>query len=79
VFASHAGEDREPPWWLNLRDAGQAEVQVGARRFRVRGHAAEGEARDRLYARVKEIDSSYGVYEQRTKRRIAVVILTPTA
>lgn len=28
VFASHAGEEREPPWWLNLRDAGEAEVMI---------------------------------------------------
>ena len=79
VFASHAGEDRDPPWWLNLRDAGEADVQIGTRRFRVRAHAAEGDARERLYMRVKAIDPAYAVYEQRTKREIAVVILTPAA
>jgi deazaflavin-dependent oxidoreductase (nitroreductase family) len=78
VFASHAGEDRDPPWWLNLRDAGEADVQIGTRRFHVRAHAAEGEARERLYARVKTIDPAYAVYEQRTKREIAAVVLTPT-
>ena len=36
VFASHAGEEREPPWWLNLRDAGEGEVMVGGERFPVR-------------------------------------------
>jgi deazaflavin-dependent oxidoreductase (nitroreductase family) len=79
VFASHAGEDRDPPWWLNLRDAGEADVQIGTRRFHVRAHAAAGDARERLYMRVKTIDPSYAVYEQRTKREIAVVILTPAA
>jgi deazaflavin-dependent oxidoreductase (nitroreductase family) len=78
VFASHAGEDRDPPWWLNLRDAGEADVQIGTRRVHVRAHAAVGDARERLYMRVKTIDPSYAVYEQRTKREIAVVILTPT-
>lgn len=33
VFASHAGEDREPPWWLNLRDAGEGEVMIAGRQF----------------------------------------------
>jgi deazaflavin-dependent oxidoreductase (nitroreductase family) len=33
VFASHAGEEREPPWWLNLRDAGEGEVMLGGERF----------------------------------------------
>ena len=79
VFASHAGEDRDPPWWLNLRDAGEGDVQIGTRRFHVRARAAEGEARTRLYERVKKIDPAYAVYEQRTKREIAVVILTPAA
>jgi deazaflavin-dependent oxidoreductase (nitroreductase family) len=79
VFASHAGEERDPPWWLNLRDAGEGDVQIGTRRFHVRAHAAEGDARERLYMRVKTIDPAYAVYEQRTKREIAVVILTPTA
>ena len=78
VFASHAGEDRDPPWWLNLRDAGEADVQIGTRRFHVKAHAAEGDARERLYMRVKTIDPAYAVYEQRTKREIAVVVLTPT-
>ena len=79
VFASHAGEDRDPPWWLNLRDAGEADVQIGTRRFHVKAHAAEGDARERLYMRVKSIDPAYAVYEQRTKREIAAVILTPAA
>ena len=79
VFASHAGEDRDPPWWLNLRDAGEADVQIGTRRFHVKAHTAEGDPRERLYMRVKTIDPAYAVYEQRTKREIAVVILTPAA
>lgn len=77
VFASHAGEDREPPWWLNLRAAGEADVQVGARHVRVRAAEAEGEERERLWAEVKRRDPAYAVYEQRTARRIAVVILHP--
>ena len=34
VFASHAGEEREPPWWLNLRAALEAEVRSTATRYR---------------------------------------------
>ncbi len=77
VFASHAGEDRDPPWWLNLRAAGEGEIQLGSRRMRVRGREAEGEERERLWAAVKRADPAYAVYEARTKRRIAVVVLSP--
>jgi deazaflavin-dependent oxidoreductase (nitroreductase family) len=75
VFASHAGEDREPPWWLNLRDAGEADVQVGAQKHHVRAREAEGEERERLWTRVKREDDAYAVYETRTQRRIATVVL----
>ena len=75
VFASHAGEDREPPWWLNLRDAGDADAQIGSRHVHVRARAAQGDERERLWSQVKALDPAYAVYETRTKRRIAVVVL----
>lgn len=78
VFATHAGEDRDPPWWLNLREAGTGEVQVGARRFPVRATEVQGGERERLYARVTDEDEAYAEYQRRTKRRIAVVRLEPT-
>lgn len=77
VFASHAGEDREPPWWLNLRDAGEAEVLVAGRRFRVAAGEAQDAERERLWSEVKRRDDAYAEYERRTARRIAVVALTP--
>jgi deazaflavin-dependent oxidoreductase (nitroreductase family) len=75
VFASHAGEDRDPPWWLNLRDAGEAEVMLEGERFRVRAREAEGAERERLWSEVKQRDDAYAEYEKRTARRIAVVVL----
>jgi deazaflavin-dependent oxidoreductase (nitroreductase family) len=77
VYASHAGEDRDPPWWLNLRASGEADVQIGSRHLRVRATEAEGAERERLWAAVVARDASYDTYRQRTKRRIAVIVLTP--
>ena len=77
VFASHAGEDRDPPWWLNLREAGEAEVMVAGRRFRARAREAHGAERERHWAGVKRRDDAYTEYEIRTARRIAVVVLEP--
>jgi len=77
VFASHAGEDREPPWWLNLRDAREAEVLVAGRRFRVAAGEVQGAERERLWTELKRHDDAYAEYERRTARRIAVVALTP--
>jgi deazaflavin-dependent oxidoreductase (nitroreductase family) len=77
VFASHAGEDRDPPWWLNLREAGEAQVLVDGRRFRVRAREAQGADRDRLWLEAKRRDDAFVEYEKRTVRRIAVVVLDP--
>ena len=75
VFASHAGEEREPPWWLNLRDAGQGEVMLGGERFSVRAREAEGAERERLWSEAKKRDVAFAEYEKRISRRIAVVVL----
>ncbi len=77
VFASHAGEDRDPPWWLNLREAGEADVMVAGKTFHVRAREAEGEERERLWSWAKQLDHGYAVYEKRTARRIAAVVLEP--
>jgi len=75
VFASHAGEEREPPWWLNLRDAGEGEIMVGGERFKVRAREAEGAERERLWSEAKKRDAAFVPYEKRVSRRIAVVVL----
>ena len=77
VFASHAGEEREPPWWLNLRDAGAGEVMQGGERFGVRAREAEGAERERLWSEAKRRDAAFAEYEKRLSRRIAVVVLEP--
>jgi deazaflavin-dependent oxidoreductase (nitroreductase family) len=75
VFASHAGEEREPPWWLNLRDAGEGEAMLAGERFRVRAREAQGAERERLWADAKKRDGAFAEYESRVSRRIAVVVL----
>jgi deazaflavin-dependent oxidoreductase (nitroreductase family) len=67
----------EPAWWLNLQAHPEATVElVGARRP-VRGHAATGEERARLWARWREIDTSLDAYAALRPSETAVVVLTP--
>jgi len=75
VVASYAGEDRHPAWWLNLLADPLADVQVGAARYEVTAREFEGADRDRLWRLVVETDPSYAAYQQRTTRRIPVVVL----
>jgi F420H(2)-dependent quinone reductase len=77
VIASFLGEPRHPDWWLNLSARPQAEVEVGARRIAVVAREAQGEERERLWNAVVARQKDYAEYQQRTTRRIPVVILEP--
>lgn len=79
VVASHAGEDRDPPWWLNLVAQPLATIKVDRKDVRVRARELDGEARDDMQRRFEEIDKGYAVYKERTTRRIPVVLLEPVA
>ena len=77
VVASNAGQDRHPAWFLNLEACPDAQVRIGREAWAVRAHVAEGEERERLWPWLKERNPAYARYEQRTERRIPVVILRP--
>ncbi len=77
VVASYAGEDRDPAWWRNLKADPEADVAAAGRRAKVHAREAEGEERERLWARLVQKDPAYAEYEQRTKRRLPVVVLQP--
>jgi deazaflavin-dependent oxidoreductase (nitroreductase family) len=75
LVASNAGDDRPPAWWLNLRAAGEATIQVGRARHRVRAREAGPDERPGLWKRVCDQYPNYARYEQRTARAIPVVVL----
>jgi deazaflavin-dependent oxidoreductase (nitroreductase family) len=77
VIASFVGADKEPSWWRNLRAHPEAEVMVDGRSIAVRASEAEGARRELLWARIVAADRAYDEYQQRTARRIAVVLLEP--
>jgi deazaflavin-dependent oxidoreductase (nitroreductase family) len=75
LVASNAGDDRPPAWWLNLRAAGLATIQVGRARHRVRAREADPGERPGLWKRACDQYPNYALYEQRTTRPIPVVVL----
>jgi F420H(2)-dependent quinone reductase len=68
----------EPAWWLNLQAHPEAIVELfgGARRD-VLGRAAEGEERERLWQRWREIDENLDGFAARRPRETKVVVLEP--
>ena len=79
TMAMNGWAEREPAWWLNLQANPVATVDLfdGART--VRGRAAEGEERTRLWARWREIDTNLDAFAVRRPGETAVVILEPWA
>jgi deazaflavin-dependent oxidoreductase (nitroreductase family) len=77
VIASFLGEPRHPDWWLNLQARPQATVTHGRAVIPVTSREAQGEERDRLWDAVVKTNPDYAEYQQRTSRKIPVVILEP--
>jgi F420H(2)-dependent quinone reductase len=77
VVGSKGGSDSAPAWLLNLQAEPAAEVQVGTRRFPVRARLAEGAEYERLWADVNAVWPDYQRYQDRSRRRIPVVVLEP--
>ncbi|MGH8926004.1 MAG: nitroreductase family deazaflavin-dependent oxidoreductase [Acidimicrobiia bacterium] len=56
TMAMNGWANEEPAWWLNLQAHSVAAVVLGDGRRTVRGRAAEGEERSRLWARWNELN-----------------------
>ncbi len=69
----------EPAWWLNLQAQPDVTVDLPDRSIPVRGRAAVGEERERLWARWKEHGDDVDGYATRRPTETAVVVLEPRA
>ncbi len=75
VFASKGGAPTNPDWFYNVKANPNVTVEVGTDTFDVRARVAEGEERNRIWERQKELMPGFAEYEQKTDRQIPVVIL----
>lgn len=68
----------EPAWWLNLQASPEASIELadGSTR-RIRGRAASGEERARLWARWEEFGDAVDEYAKYRPTGTAVVVLEP--
>jgi deazaflavin-dependent oxidoreductase (nitroreductase family) len=77
VIASRGGSDATPAWYLNLQAHPRTTVEVGRERIDVVAQDARDEDRDRLWALAVGNYPHFDVYQERTERRIPVVVLKP--
>jgi deazaflavin-dependent oxidoreductase (nitroreductase family) len=77
VFGSRGGSPRNPDWYYNLVANPDVVVEVGTETIPVHAHVAEGEERERIWERQKQLNPGFAEYEKRTGREIPVVVLEP--
>ena len=77
IFASKAGAPENPAWFHNLRANPTATVEVGTDTVEVDAVVTEGDERERLFSKQKQLMPQFADYEQKTTRQIPVVALTP--
>ena len=75
IIASMGGAPKHPAWYLNLAANPRVTVELGTEKFEATASATEGAERDRLYAQQAAMMPAFNEYEQKTTRRIPVVLL----
>lgn len=77
VMASRAGAARHPAWFINMaKRPDEVWLEVGTRRFRVRGQSLEGADRADALRRIAEVSARFRKYQELTDREIPIVRLT---
>ena len=78
TMAMNGWAEAEPAWWLNLQARPDVTVELKDGTREVKGRAAEGEERERLWARWREFgDDDVDGYATRRPAGTAVVVLEP--
>lgn len=77
TMAMNGWDEGEPLWWLNLQADPDATIETKSDTWPVTAHAAEGDERQRLWERWREIDKNLDGYASRRSGETAVVVLEP--
>ena len=75
VFASKAGANTHPDWYLNLLAHPDVEVEVGTEKVAVRARDLPADERDPIWEKQKQDYPGFADYESKTSRTIPVVLL----
>jgi deazaflavin-dependent oxidoreductase (nitroreductase family) len=75
IVASLGGAPKHPVWFLNLKANERVWLQVGAESFWAVATEAGDADRERLWPKMVEVFPDYAAYQERTERRIPLVIL----
>lgn len=75
VTAAAAGAPTHPLWYHNLVADSEVVVEVGSERFTATALEPDGDERDRLYEERCAATPNFKAYQERTERRIPIIVL----
>jgi deazaflavin-dependent oxidoreductase (nitroreductase family) len=75
IIASKSGAPTNPAWYHNLVANPTASVELPNESFDVQARVAKGDEREQLFHKVVESFPIYSGYQQKTGRRIPVIVL----
>lgn len=78
IVASNWGKEEHPNWFRNLVQQPRATIQVKDKTIPVQARPAGDEDYERLWNLVTRQNSQYVQYQSGLKRKIPIVVLTPT-
>jgi F420H(2)-dependent quinone reductase len=77
TLAMNGWGDPEPAWWLNLQANPDVTIDLADGTRQVRGRAATGDERSRLWSLLEQHDPKLEGYAARRSRETAVVVFEP--
>jgi deazaflavin-dependent oxidoreductase (nitroreductase family) len=77
IFASKAGAPTNPDWFHNIVANPVTTIEVGGGEVPVIARVAEGDEREELWEKQKQLMPGFADYEKATTRTIPVVVLEP--
>ena len=79
LVASMGGAPTNPAWYSNLKaNPDEVEIQDGPEPFRVTVREVDGDERQAWWDRAVAVYPPYAEYQQKTERRIPVLVARPT-
>ena len=75
LIASYGGNLRNPAWLDNIAANGDVSIQVGFRRARAHAVVAGDSERDRIWRDITALYPRYLAYQEKTPRRIPIVVM----
>jgi len=75
VFASFAGQPRNPAWFHNLVVNPEVQAEIGTQTVRLRARVTDDAERAPIWAAQKADFPGFAEYESKTTRQIPVVVL----